>query len=91
MLVRHRLVPPLSAGDAREADVRLVGGQFAGNLFFSPGLAEAIGTGIAGALVGGFATLPSLTLVSILHPEVFCRATFRRKIAAQLIGMNNRG
>jgi len=44
----------------------IVGSQFAGNLFFSPGLAEAIGTGIAGALVGGFATLPG----DITTPEI---------------------
>ena len=44
----------------------IVGEQFAGNLFFSPALAEAIGTGIEGALVGGFATLPG----DITTPEI---------------------
>ncbi|WP_420637801.1 ABC transporter substrate-binding protein [Candidatus Poriferisocius sp.] len=36
----------------------LTGDQHAGNLFFSPALAEALGTDIAGAYVAGFATLP---------------------------------
>ncbi|MGI8433641.1 MAG: ABC transporter substrate-binding protein [Nocardioidaceae bacterium] len=36
----------------------LTGDQHAGNLFFNPGLASALGTDIAGAYVGGFATLP---------------------------------
>ena len=36
----------------------LTGDQHAGNLFFSPALAAALGTDIAGAYVGGFATLP---------------------------------
>ena len=44
----------------------IVGEQFAGNLFFSPALAESIGTGIEGALVGGFATLPG----DISTPEI---------------------
>ncbi len=44
----------------------IVGQQFAGNLFFSPALAESIGTGIEGALVGGFATLPG----DITTPEI---------------------
>ncbi len=35
----------------------LTGDQHAGNLFFSPALAAALGTDIAGAYVGGFATL----------------------------------
>lgn len=37
----------------------LTGNQHAGNLFFSPDLAAALGTDIAGAYVGGFATLPA--------------------------------
>ena len=36
----------------------LTGEQHAGNLFFNPGLAQALGTDIAGAYVGGFATPP---------------------------------
>ena len=36
----------------------LNGTQHAGNLFFNPGLATALGTDIAGAYVGGFASLP---------------------------------
>ena len=36
----------------------LNGTQHAGNLFFNPGLAAALGPGIAGAYVGGFASLP---------------------------------
>ncbi len=36
----------------------LTGDQHAGNLFFSPNLASALGPDIAGAYVGGFATLP---------------------------------
>jgi branched-chain amino acid transport system substrate-binding protein len=36
----------------------LTGDQHAGNLFFNPGLATALGTSIDGAYVGGFATLP---------------------------------
>ena len=36
----------------------LTGDQHAGNLFFSPALAAALGTDIAGAYVGGFASLP---------------------------------
>ncbi len=36
----------------------LNGEQHAGNLFFNPGLAAALGPGIAGAYVGGFASLP---------------------------------
>jgi branched-chain amino acid transport system substrate-binding protein len=37
----------------------LTGSQHAGNLFFNPDLAQALGTDIAGAYVGGFATLPA--------------------------------
>ena len=44
----------------------IVGEQFAGNLFFDPTLAEALGTGIAGAYVGGFASLPG----DISTPEI---------------------
>jgi branched-chain amino acid transport system substrate-binding protein len=36
----------------------LTGDQHAGNLFFNPSLAQALGTDIAGAYVGGFATPP---------------------------------
>jgi branched-chain amino acid transport system substrate-binding protein len=36
----------------------LTGAQHAGNLFFNPGLAAALGPNIAGAYVGGFATPP---------------------------------
>ena len=36
----------------------LTGEQHAGNLFFNPGLAAALGPDIAGSYVGGFATLP---------------------------------
>ena len=36
----------------------LTGEQHAGNLFFNPDLAQALGTDIAGAYVGGFATPP---------------------------------
>ncbi len=36
----------------------LVGEQHAGNLFFSPALAEALGPDIAGAYIGGFASMP---------------------------------
>ncbi|CAN5483232.1 ABC transporter substrate-binding protein [soil metagenome] len=36
----------------------LTGDQHAGNLFFNPDLAQALGTDIAGAYVGGFAVLP---------------------------------
>ena len=36
----------------------LTGDQHAGNLFFSPALASALGTDIEGAYVGGFASLP---------------------------------
>ncbi len=36
----------------------LSGKQHAGNLFFNPGLASALGKNIAGAYVGGFASLP---------------------------------
>ncbi|GAB3998971.1 ABC transporter substrate-binding protein [Glycomyces albus] len=36
----------------------LSGDQHAGNLFFNPDLAQSLGTDIAGAYVGGFATLP---------------------------------
>ena len=37
----------------------LTGDQHAGNLFFSPGLATALGPDIAGAYIGGFASFPS--------------------------------
>lgn len=37
----------------------LTGSQHAGNLFFNPDLAQALGRDIAGAYVGGFATLPA--------------------------------
>jgi branched-chain amino acid transport system substrate-binding protein len=36
----------------------LNGSQHAGNLFFNPGLASVLGNDIAGAYVGGFASLP---------------------------------
>jgi branched-chain amino acid transport system substrate-binding protein len=36
----------------------LTGDQHAGNLFFNPGLATALGPDIAGAYIGGFASLP---------------------------------
>jgi branched-chain amino acid transport system substrate-binding protein len=44
----------------------LTGDQHAGNLFFNPDLAQALGTDIAGAYVGGFATLPS----DVRTPEI---------------------
>jgi branched-chain amino acid transport system substrate-binding protein len=44
----------------------LTGEQHAGNLFFNPGLAQALGTDIAGAYVGGFAVLPA----DIKTPEI---------------------
>jgi branched-chain amino acid transport system substrate-binding protein len=44
----------------------LTGDQHAGNLFFNPGLASALGTDIAGAYVGGFAVLPG----DIQTPEI---------------------
>jgi branched-chain amino acid transport system substrate-binding protein len=44
----------------------LTGDQHAGNLFFNPSLAQALGTDIAGAYVGGFATLPG----DIQTPEI---------------------
>ena len=44
----------------------LTGDQHAGNLFFSPTLAESLGTDIAGAYVGGFASLPG----DISTPEI---------------------
>lgn len=44
----------------------LTGEQHAGNLFFSPALAEALGTDIAGAYIGGFASLPG----DIQTPEI---------------------
>lgn len=44
----------------------LTGDQHAGNLFFSPALAAALGTDIAGAYVGGFANLPG----DISTPEI---------------------
>jgi branched-chain amino acid transport system substrate-binding protein len=44
----------------------LDGSQHAGNLFFSPALASALGPNIAGAYVGGFASLPS----DVKTPEI---------------------
>jgi len=44
----------------------LNGSQHAGNLFFNPGLATALGTDIAGAYVGGFASLPG----DVSTPEI---------------------
>lgn len=44
----------------------LTGDQHAGNLFFNPDLAQALGTDIAGAYVGGFATLPA----DVSTPEI---------------------
>jgi branched-chain amino acid transport system substrate-binding protein len=44
----------------------LTGDQHAGNLFFNPSLAQALGTDIAGAYVGGFAVLPA----DIKTPEI---------------------
>lgn len=44
----------------------LTGDQHAGNLFFSPALASALGPNIAGAYVGGFASLPP----DIQTPEI---------------------
>ena len=44
----------------------LNGKQHAGNLFFNPGLASALGPGIAGAYVGGFATFAG----DITTPEI---------------------
>ena len=44
----------------------LNGEQHAGNLFFNPGLAAALGPGIAGAYVGGFASLPG----DVTSPEI---------------------
>ena len=44
----------------------LTGEQHAGNLFFNPSLAQALGTDIAGAYVGGFAVLPG----DIKTPEI---------------------
>ena len=44
----------------------LNGAQHAGNLFFNPGLASALGPGIAGAYVGGFASLAG----DIQTPEI---------------------
>lgn len=44
----------------------LTGDQHAGNLFFNPGLASALGPSIAGAYVGGFATLPG----DVQTPEI---------------------
>jgi branched-chain amino acid transport system substrate-binding protein len=44
----------------------LTGDQHAGNLFFNPGLAQALGTDIAGAYVGGFAVLPG----DVSTPEI---------------------
>lgn len=44
----------------------LTGDQHAGNLFFSPTLASALGSDIAGAYIGGFASLPG----DIVTPEI---------------------
>ncbi|WP_165367872.1 ABC transporter substrate-binding protein, partial [Phytoactinopolyspora endophytica] len=44
----------------------LTGDQHAGNLFFNPDLAQALGTDIAGAYIGGFATLPG----DVRTPEI---------------------
>jgi branched-chain amino acid transport system substrate-binding protein len=44
----------------------LTGDQHAGNLFFNPGLAQALGPDIAGAYVGGFATPPG----DVQTPEI---------------------
>jgi branched-chain amino acid transport system substrate-binding protein len=44
----------------------LNGEQHAGNLFFNPGIAQALGTSIDGAYVGGFATLPG----DVQTPEI---------------------
>ena len=44
----------------------LTGEQHAGNLFFNPSLATALGTSIDGAYVGGFATLPG----DVQTPEI---------------------
>jgi branched-chain amino acid transport system substrate-binding protein len=44
----------------------LTGDQHAGNLFFNPALAQALGTDIAGAYVGGFAVLPG----DVQTPEI---------------------
>ncbi len=44
----------------------LTGDQHAGNLFFNPSLAQALGTDIAGAYVGGFAVLPG----DVKSPEI---------------------
>ena len=44
----------------------LTGDQHAGNLFFNPNLAQALGTDIAGAYVGGFAVLPG----DVKTPEI---------------------
>ena len=39
----------------------LTGDQHAGNLFFNPALATALGPDIAGAYIGGFAAFPPAT------------------------------
>ena len=44
----------------------LTGDQHAGNLFFNPDLAQALGTDIAGAYVGGFASFPG----DVQTPEI---------------------
>jgi branched-chain amino acid transport system substrate-binding protein len=44
----------------------LTGDQHAGNMFFNPDLAQALGPDIAGAYVGGFATLPG----DVQTPEI---------------------
>ena len=44
----------------------LTGDQHAGNLFFNPDLAQALGTDISGAYVGGFASFPG----DVQTPEI---------------------
>ncbi|HET9547038.1 MAG TPA: ABC transporter substrate-binding protein [Desertimonas sp.] len=44
----------------------LTGDQHAGNLFFSPALASALGPDIAGAYIGGFAAFPG----DVVTPEI---------------------
>ncbi|MEM9613313.1 MAG: ABC transporter substrate-binding protein [Actinomycetota bacterium] len=42
------------------------GAQHAGNIFFNAGLADSLGPGIAGAWIGGFASLPA----DVTSPEI---------------------
>jgi branched-chain amino acid transport system substrate-binding protein len=49
-----------------DAKGNLTGKQHTGNFFFNPNLAQALGTGIAGAYVGGFAALPG----DVRTPEI---------------------